>query len=301
MALGLPTPTLADTRDLRAAPLDLDDAPDDVPPRLHEVGTHLIRVLIADGQPVVRAGLRAVLEREQDIAVVGEAATGTKALAIAQELRPDVVFLDADLCAPDVLEVTRLIVGDPRHAGARVMILAARDADAPLFEALRAGASGFLVKHSEPDDLVEAVRVLATGEALLSPGATRRLIAEFASQPHPHLPDCEQLEELTAREREVMMLVATGLSNEEIAERLFISPATAKTHVSRARCKLDVRDRSQLVAVAYQLGLVPAGHGRVARPTPAAPGARGHLMPARRIHAPLRGPTPMRVGGGRCA
>jgi DNA-binding NarL/FixJ family response regulator len=298
MALGLPTPTLADTRDLRAAPLDLRESPDDATPWLREVGTHLIRVLIADCQPVMRAGLRTVLEREQDIAVVGEAATGTKALAIAQELRPDVVFLDADLSGPDVLEVTRLIVGD---AGARVMILAARDADASLFEALRAGASGFLVKDSEPDDLVEAVRVLATGEALLSPGATRRLIAEFASQPDPRLPDCEQLEELTAREREVMMLVAAGLSNDEIAERLFISPATAKTHVSRARCKLDVRDRSQLVAVAYQLGLVPAGHGRVARPTPAAPGARGHLMPARRIHAPLRGPTPMRVGGGRCA
>jgi DNA-binding NarL/FixJ family response regulator len=233
-----------------------------VRPKLGEVGGGSIRVLIADGQPVVRAGLRALLEGEEDIAVAGEAVDGCDAVTIAEEIRPDVALLDADLPGLDVLEVTRRIVDHPQRAGARVMILAARDTDASLFAGLRAGASGFLVKSSEPVDLVEAVRVLATGEALLSPCAARRLIAQFASQPQPQLPRPEQLGQLTAREREVVTLVAAGMSDDEVAERLIISPATAKTHVSRALCKLDVRNRAQLVAVAYQVGLLHPAHGR---------------------------------------
>jgi DNA-binding NarL/FixJ family response regulator len=251
-ALSLREPTVAEPRDV-------------APPGVRGAAGRSIRVLIADGQSIVRAALRALLEGAKDISVVGEASDGDKAVAVAQELRPDVVLLDAELSGLDVLEVTRRIVDD-RHHSARVIILAARDTDASLFAALRAGASGFLA--NEPIDLVEAVRVVATGDALLSPGATRRLIAEFASRPQPHLPGAEQLEQLTAREREVMALVAAGLSNDEIAERLFISPATAKTHASRARCKLDVRDRAQLVAVAYQLGLVHPTNGRTTRTVP---------------------------------
>jgi DNA-binding NarL/FixJ family response regulator len=270
MALSFPAPTAARERDIRASDLVLLEALDDVPPDPRMIGARSIRVLIADGQPVVRAGVHALLEDEDDITVVGDAADGDEAVAIAQEVRPDVVLIDADLPGLDVLEVTRLIIDDPDQAGARVLILAARDTDDCLFAALRAGASGFLVKHTEPIDLVEAVRVVAAGEALLSPGATGRLIAEFASQPQAHLPSDKQLEELTPREREVMTLVATGLSNAEIAERFVISRATVKTHVSRALCKLDVRDRAQLVAVAYQAGLVHPGHSRASRSTPTA-------------------------------
>jgi DNA-binding NarL/FixJ family response regulator len=268
MALSFPAPTGAHGRDVRASELVLLEALDDVPPDPRAIGTRPIRVLIADGQPVVRAGVHALLEAENDIAVVGDAADGDEAVAIAREVRPDVVLIDADLPGLDVLEVTRLIIDDPDQGDTRVLILAARDTDDCLFAALRAGASGFLVKNTDPIDLVEAVRVVAAGEALLSPGATGRLIAEFASQPQAHLPSDEQLEELTPREREVMTLVATGLSNAEIAERFVISRATVKTHVSRALCKLDVRDRAQLVAVAYQAGLVHPGHSRAARSTP---------------------------------
>lgn len=232
------------------------------------VGGDFIRVLIADRQPVVRAGLRALFDGEEGIAVVGEAADGHDAVAIAQELRPDVVLVDADLSGLDVVEVTRRIAGRHRPAGPRVMILAERDADASLFAGLRAGASGFLVKNSEPADLVEAVRVLATGQASLSPSAARRLIAELASRPQPPLPGREQLGQLTAREREVVRLVAAGLSDDQVAARLMISPATAKTHVTRALCKLDVRNRAQLVAVAYQVGLLPPGDGRAPRSIP---------------------------------
>jgi DNA-binding NarL/FixJ family response regulator len=228
-----------------------------------------IRVVIADRHPVLRAGLRALLEGEEDIAVVGEAGDGHDAVAIAQELGPDVALLDADLPGLDVAEVARRIVGHPQEAPARVMILAARDTDASLFAALRAGASGFLVKSSEPADLLEAVRVVATGEARLSPSAARRLIAAFASRPRPQLPRAEQLGQLTAREREVVTLVAAGLSDDEVAARLVISPATAKTHVSRALNKLDVRNRAQLVAVAYQAGLVQPCPGRARRSRPA--------------------------------
>jgi DNA-binding NarL/FixJ family response regulator len=262
MALISATPTVVHGADARASDLVLLDPLDDVRSHPRPIGTRPIRVLIADDQPVVRAGLHALLSGEKDIVVVGDASDGDEAVAIAAEVRPDVVLLDADLSGLDVLEVTRLVIDDPDQAGARVMILAAHDTDECLFAALRAGASGFLVKNTEAIDLVEAIRAVASGEALLSPGATGRLIAEFASQPQPHLPSDEQLQELTPREREVMTLVATGLSNDEIAERLVISRATAKTHVSRALCKLDVRDRAQLVAVAYQAGLVHPGHRR---------------------------------------
>jgi DNA-binding NarL/FixJ family response regulator len=274
MALSFAAPTIADEPHVRASALLLRD-PLDVPPEPPAIGrepravdARPIRVLIADGQPLVRAGLHALLAGAKDIAVVADAVDGDEAVAIAREMRADVVLLDADLPGLDVLEVTRRIVDDPEQAAARVMILSSRDTDECLFAALRAGASGFLVKNTEPIDLVEAVRVVAAGEALLSPRATGRLIAEFASQPQPHLPSDEQLEELTPREREVMTLVATGLSNAEIAERWIISPATVKTHVSRALCKLDVRDRAQLVAVAYQVGLVHPGHSRALRSLP---------------------------------
>jgi DNA-binding NarL/FixJ family response regulator len=269
MAVSLAMPAVADP-DVRASELVLLEPVDELSLEQRVSGARLIRVLIVDGQPVVRAGLRALLQGEQDIVVVADAADGDEAVAIAGEIRPDVVLLDADVSALDAVEVTRRIIGDPEQDGARVMILAGRDADDCLFAALRAGASGFLVKDAEAIDLVEAVRVVAAGHALLSPGATGRLIAEFASQPRPNLPSDEQLEELTPRELEVMTLVATGLSNEEIAERFTISRATVKTHVSRALTKLDVRDRAQLVAVAYQAGLVHLGQSRDARLFPTA-------------------------------
>jgi DNA-binding NarL/FixJ family response regulator len=270
MALSFHTPTGADGRNARASELVLLNTPDDVPPEPRASRGRPIRVLIADGQPVVRAGVHALLEDENDIVVVGDAADGDEAVATAREVLPDVVLVDADLPGLDVMEVMRRIVDDPEQAGARVLLLAAHDTDECLFAALRAGASGFLVKNSEAIDLVEAVRVVAAGEALLSPAATGRLIAEFTSQPQAHMPSDEQLEDLTPREREVMTLVATGLSNAEIAERFVISRATVKTHVSRALCKLDVRDRAQLVAVAYQAGLVHPGHGRALQSTPTA-------------------------------
>jgi DNA-binding NarL/FixJ family response regulator len=270
MPLNFPARTDAATRNARTSELVLLDTPADVAPEPRGSAAHPIRVLIADGQPVVRAGLHALLEAENDIVVVGDAADGDEAVVIAREVRSDVVLVDADLPGRDVLEVMQLIADDSEHPGARVLLLAAHDTDECLFGALRAGASGFLVKNTEAIDLVDAVRVVAAGEALLSPGATRRLIAEFTSQPQAHLPTDEQLDDLTPREREVMTLVATGLSNAEIAERFVISRATVKTHVSRTLCKLDVRDRAQLVAVAYQAGLVHPGHSRALAPVPTA-------------------------------
>jgi DNA-binding NarL/FixJ family response regulator len=216
-----------------------------------------IRVLIVDDQPVVRAGLHALLEAEEDMAVAGIAFDGDEAVALAHELQPDVVLLDAEVCGLEVLEVTRRITR--QDTGVRVMILADREADDCLFAALGAGAGGYVVKESDAADLLGAVRIVATGAALISPGATERLIAALASQPQPHVPTEMQLGTLTPREREVIALVAIGLSNDEIADRLVISRATAKTHVSRALSKLDVRDRAQLVAVAYQAGVVHPG------------------------------------------
>jgi DNA-binding NarL/FixJ family response regulator len=249
-------------------------------PSLVLVEPEPIRVLIADNQPVVRAGLRAMLEGERDIGVAGVAGTVEEAVALASELRPHVAVIDLDLPGLGGVEAARRIQQDPDTEDVSVMILASHESDDDLFAAILAGALGFLLKSSEPAELVQAVRVLAAGEALLSPSATRRLMLEFRTRPQPHVPGPEQLDELTAREREVMALVASGLRNDEIAERFVISPATVKTHVSRARRKLDARDRSQLVAIAYQIGLVRSDARATLRALPAV-GAPRQLAAAR--------------------
>jgi DNA-binding NarL/FixJ family response regulator len=218
----------------------------------------VIRVLLADDQSLVRAGFRALLDAEDGIEVVGEAGNGDEAYAMVRRLVPDLVLMDIRMPGTDGLAATRRIVADDRLPGVRVVILTTFELDEYVFEAIRFGASGFLVKDTEPAELIQAVRAVARGDALLSPGVTRRLIAEFAqrSRTPRHYP---QLKALTEREREVMALVAAGLSNEEIAGRLVVSPATAKTHVSRAMVKLAARDRAQLVVIAYESGLVRPG------------------------------------------
>jgi DNA-binding NarL/FixJ family response regulator len=218
----------------------------------------MIRVLLADDQALVRAGFRSLLNAEEDITVVGEVADGAAAVELARAEKPDVVLMDIRMPGTDGLEATRQIGADSSLADVHVVILTTFDLDEYVFEALRVGASGFLVKDTEPVELLQAVRVVARGDALLSPGVTRRLVSEFASrsrQPHAS----KELDVLTDREREIVALVGEGLSNDEIAERLVLSPATAKTHVSRAMVKLGVRDRAQLVVVAYQTGLVRPG------------------------------------------
>jgi DNA-binding NarL/FixJ family response regulator len=217
-----------------------------------------IRVLIADGQALVRAGFRVLLEGDARITVVGEAVTGEEAVAEARRLGPDVVLIDAMLPGLSCVEATALMSAE---SGAHVMLLTASESDERIFAALRAGASGLLLKDTEPTELVRAVDALARGEALLAPRLARRLIAELASRPQPECPSPELLDELTAREREVLALVALGLSNDEIAERLVVSRATAKTHVSRAMVKLHARDRAKLVVFAYEAGLVAARTG----------------------------------------
>jgi DNA-binding NarL/FixJ family response regulator len=218
----------------------------------------MIRVVLADDQALVRAGFRALLDAQGDIEVVGEAGNGEEAVRLATQLTPDVVLMDIRMPGMDGLSATRGIAADDRSAGVRVVILTTFGLDEYIFEAIRAGASGFLVKDTEPGELVQAVRVVAGGEALLSPSVTKQLIAEFAARAkEPRTPD--SLEQLTDREREVVALVAEGLSNEEIAGRLFVSPSTAKTHVSRAMGKLGARDRAQLVVIAYESGLVRPG------------------------------------------
>jgi DNA-binding NarL/FixJ family response regulator len=216
-----------------------------------------IRVLLADDQTLVRSGFRELLERTNDIEVIGEVADGAAAVERARAERPNVVLMDIRMPVMDGLEATRAIAVDRKLTDVRVIILTTFDLDEYVFEALRAGASGFLLKDVEPDELRNAVRVIAGGDALLSPSVTRQLISGFVSQPghHDRHPPAE-LEELTEREREVLGLVATGLNNREIAERLIISPATAKTHVSRILLKLGARDRAQLVVIAYESGLV---------------------------------------------
>ena len=219
----------------------------------------MIRVLLVDDQALVRAGFHALLASAAEIEVVGEAANGEEALHLARQTRPDVVLMDIRMPVLDGLEATRRIVADPQLSGVKVLILTTFEIDEYVFEALRAGASGFVLKDIEPAELLQAVRVVASGEALLSPSVTRRLIAEFAARPERPRATPAQLEVLTEREREVMALVAAGRSNEEIAEELVITPATAKTHVSRAMAKLGARDRAQLVVLAYETGLVRPG------------------------------------------
>ena len=217
------------------------------------VSAQEISVLIADGHALLRAGFRALLESELGISVAGEATTGDEAVALAQRTHPDVVLIDAQMPGLDAVETTRRIAALPRT---RAVILASSPEDDSVFACLRAGASGFLVKDSEPAELIEAVRVVARGDAALSPSVTRRLILRLASQADVRQPAPDGLEELTNREREVMALAAQGFSNAELAERLTMRPATAKTHINRAMTKLRARDRAQLVAFAYECGLV---------------------------------------------
>ncbi len=218
----------------------------------------MIRVVLADDQALVRAGFRALLDAQDDIEVVGEAANGDDALAVTTASRPDVVLMDIRMPGSDGLDATRRIGDDPDLRAVKVVMLTTFEIDEYVFEAIRAGASGFLVKDTEPVELLRAVRAVAGGDALLSPGVTRRLIEAFATQSREPRPSSD-LDQLTQREREVMALVAEGLTNDEIAERLFVSPATAKTHVNRAMTKLGARDRAQLVVAAYQSGLVRPG------------------------------------------
>jgi DNA-binding NarL/FixJ family response regulator len=221
----------------------------------------VIRVVVADDQALVRSGFTMLLSGEDDLAVVGEASNGAEAVAVARRERPDVVLMDVRMPVMDGLEATRQITADPSLSSTRIVILTTFDLDEYVHEALRAGASGFLLKDTMPVELLHAIRVVAEGDALIAPRITRRLIAEFARRPDPAPTASSEpaLEQLTDREREVLVLVARGLSNAEIADQLFVSHATVKTHVSRLLMKLAVRDRAQLVMVAYETGVVTPG------------------------------------------
>jgi DNA-binding NarL/FixJ family response regulator len=219
----------------------------------------MIRVLLADDQALIRAGFRVLLDSADGIEVVGEAANGDAAVDLARQLRADVVLMDIRMPGVDGLEATRRIAADDDLAGVKVIMLTTFESDEHVYQAIRAGASGFLVKDSEPADLIQAVRVVAAGDALLAPRVTRRLITDLASRPERPRLDGRQLAALTDREREVLSHVAAGLSNDEIAAQLFLSPLTAKTHVSRILAKLNARDRAQLVVLAYESGLVTPG------------------------------------------
>jgi DNA-binding NarL/FixJ family response regulator len=217
-----------------------------------------IRVLLADDQALVRAGFSVLLRSDPGVEVVGEAADGAAALALARSTRPDIVLMDVRMPVMDGLAATRAIAADPELAGTRIVILTTFEVDEYVFEAIRAGASGFLVKDVEPADLLRALRVVAAGDALLTPWVTRRLVDEFVARHEPR-GEPPELAALTDREREVMTLAAHGLSNDEISHRLVVSPATTKTHISRAMSKLGARDRAQLVVLAYESGLVVPG------------------------------------------
>jgi len=222
-------------------------------------GAATVRVLLCDDQPLIRSGIRALLDAEDDVTVVGEAADGEQAANLARELLPDVVLMDVQMPVLDGIEATRRIAGDAALASVRIVMLTNYGLDEYVFAALRAGASGFLVKDTEPEEVLQALRVVTAGEALLSPGVTRTLIAEYVARPAV-APLGRDLDRLTDREREVVALVGQGLSNDEIAAHMVISPATAKTHVSRAMAKAGARDRAQLVVFAYESRLVAPRH-----------------------------------------
>jgi DNA-binding NarL/FixJ family response regulator len=228
----------------------------------------MIRVLLADDQALIRAGFKVLVDSADDLQVVGEATDGAQALDLARRERADVVLMDIRMPVMDGLEATRQIAADDDLAGVKVIILTTFESDEYVYQAIRAGASGFLVKDAEPADLIHAIRVVARGDALLAPSVTRRLITDLATRPELPKADARYVDGLTDREREVLRLVAAGLSNDEIAAQLFVSPLTSKTHVSRILTKLGARDRAQLVVVAYESGLVT-------------PGASGPALPAR--------------------
>jgi DNA-binding NarL/FixJ family response regulator len=220
----------------------------------------VIRVLLVDDQPLLRGGFRALLNAEDDIEVVAEAADGEEGLALIREHVPDIALLDIQMPVMDGIETTRRVAADPALAGVHVVILTNYGLDEYVFNALRAGAAGFLVKDIEPDDLLHAVRVAARGDALLAPSITRMLISRYVTQPFS--PGAGTgLKELTNREREAVALAAQGMSNDQIAVRMVISPVTAKTHINRAMMKLQARDRAQLVVLAYESGLVAPRNG----------------------------------------
>jgi DNA-binding NarL/FixJ family response regulator len=226
----------------------------------------VIRVLLADDQALMRAGFRALLDAEDDIEVVAEAPDGAQAVTLAGQHLPDVALVDVQMPVMDGIEATRRIVAEPRLSDLKVVILTNYGLDAYVFDALRAGASGFLLKDTEPADLLQAIRVVSRGDALLAPSVTRTLISEFVSRPTTDNPSAG-LDVLTPREQEIVALVARGLSNDQIAQHMVISPLTAKTHVNRAMAKLHARDRAQLVVWAYESGLVaPRRAGESRRP-----------------------------------
>jgi DNA-binding NarL/FixJ family response regulator len=220
-----------------------------------------IRVLLVDDQALVRGGFRALLGSDPEIEIAGEASNGAEAVALARAEKPDVILMDVRMPEMDGLEATRQILGGDPPLHTKVLVLTTFDLDEYVYDGLRAGASGFVLKDIEPAELIQAVHVIARGEALLAPSITRRLIEEFASKKRPRAAAAAKghLAELTEREREVLVLIARGLNNEEIADELVISPATSKTHVSRIMSKLEARDRAQLVVIAYETGLVTAG------------------------------------------
>jgi DNA-binding NarL/FixJ family response regulator len=218
-----------------------------------------VRVGIADDQPLIRTGLRAMIEHAEDLELIGEAEDGDQAIELARRRRPDVILMDIRMPRRDGIEATRRITADDDLGDVRVLILTTFDLDEYVYAAIKAGASGFVLKDAPPEEVIDAIRVVARGDALLAPSITRRLIEDLAARPDPDRAPPPELGALTDREREVLALVGRGRSNAEIAEQLFMSPATAKTHVSHVMTKLDARDRAQLVVLAYESGLVSPG------------------------------------------